>query len=305
MRRTLPALLVVCAGLVLAGCGAGRAPQESAGVATVVATTSQVADFVRVVGGDAVQVRQVVKAGVDPHEYEPSPADQEAIRSSGAIFENGLGLESWVAGAVKAAGSKVPVVDTSHGASLRRASEEGQQTDPHIWQDPANAKVMVSNVARGLTAALPLRAADIAARASAYATELDALDADVRRQIDTIPAAQRKLVTNHDALGYFADRYGITVVGSVIPSFDTQADLSASQLSALVSTIRAQGVKAIFAESSLPAKTAETVARDAGVRIVAGEGSLYADSLGPPGSDGDTYLKMVRHNTRQLVDNLR
>ena len=163
---------------------------------------------------------------------------------------------------------------------------------------------MVANIARGLAAAVPERAGDIESRAAAYSAELDTLDGDVRRQIDTIPAPQRKLVTNHDALGYFTDRYGITLVGSVIPSFDSQAELSSSQLSALISTIRAQGVKAIFAESSLPAKTAATVARDAGVKVVDGEGALYVDSLGPPGSDGDTYVKMVRHNTRQLVANL-
>ena len=270
----------------------------------MVATTPQVGDFVRIVGGDAVTVHQVVDAGVDPHEFEPSPADQEAIRRSRVIFENGLDLESWVSGAVKAAGAKAPVIDTSEGASLRTASAEGRAVDPHIWHDPANAKIMVANIARGLTAAVPERAGDIAARAAAYRAELDALDREVRAQIDTIPPASRKLVTNHDALGYFTDRYGITLVGSVIPSFDSQAELSSNQLSALVATIKAQGVKAIFAESSLPAKTAETVARDAGVKVVAGENALYADSLGPPGSPADTYVAMVRHNTRQLVENL-
>lgn len=289
--------------LFLIGCG-GSKPAATTGRPTVVATTPQVADFVRVVGGDAVEVHQVLRPGVDPHEYEPSPADQEAIRSARAIFENGLGLEDWVAQAVRSAGAKAPVVDTSQGATLRRSSEEGAETDPHIWHDPANAKVMVANVARGLAAAVPERSAEISARAEAYTAALDALDADVRSQIDTIPPARRKLVTNHDALGYFTDRYGITLIGSVIPSFDSQAELSASQLSALSSTIKAQGVKAIFAESSLPAKAAETVAKDAGVKVIAGDDALYADSLGPPGSAGDTYLKMVRHNTRQLVVNL-
>jgi len=297
--------LVLLAILVPAACGGGATGDRAAGSrVTVVATTPQVADFVRIVGGDAVAVHQVLQPGVDPHEFEPSPADQEAIRYSSAIFESGLGLEGWVAGAVEAAGAKAPLIDTSQGATLRRASAESRETDPHIWHDPANAKVMVANVARGLTAAVPERAGDISSRSTAYLAEIDALDADARRQIDTIPAAQRKLVTNHDALGYYADRYGITLVGSVIPSFDSQAELSSSQLSALVSTIRAQGVKAIFAESSLPAKTAAAVARDAGVKVVSGPDALYADSLGKPGSDGDTYLKMMRHNTRQLVANL-
>lgn len=296
--------MVAGTALVLGGCGSGGRPSDATSGVTVVATTPQVADFVRIVGGDAVTVHQVVQAGVDPHQYEPSPADQEAIRRSRAIFENGLGLEGWVAGAVEAAGSEAPVIDTSQGATLRKASPEGQAVDPHIWHSPANAKVMVANIARGLAAAVPERAGDISSRAAAYTAEIDALDRDVRAQIETIPAVQRKLVTNHDALGYFTDLYGITLVGSVIPSFDTQAELSSSQLSALVAAIRAQGVKAIFAESSLPAKTAQTVAKDAGVRIVAGDNALYADSLGPPGSPGDTYVAMVRHNTKQIVENL-
>lgn len=294
---------LVCCGLAVAGCGGGT-DHGQAGAPTVVATTPQVADFVRIVGGDDVRVHQVLEAGTDPHEFEPSPADQEAIRTSRAVFENGLGLEGWVAGAVRSAGGRGPVIDTSTGATLRRGSEENQEVDPHLWHDPVNATVMVANIARGLAGALPERAAAIQSRAAAYTAELEALDAEVRGQIDTIPVPQRKLVTNHDALGYFTDRYGITLVGSVIPSFDSQAELSSSQLSALISTIRAQGVKAIFAESSLPAKTAATVARDAGVRVVDGEDALYADSLGPPGSAGDTYVKMVRHNTRQLVANL-
>ncbi len=270
----------------------------------MVATTPQVADMVRNVAGDAVVVHQVVKPGVDPHEYEPSPADQEAIRSAKAVFENGLGLEGWLSATVRSAGAKAPVVDTSAGISVRKASAESQERDPHIWQDPRNAKVMVANIATALAVAVPGQAAGFSARAAAYSAQLDVLDAEVQAQIETIPPQQRKLVTNHDALGYYADRYGITVVGSVIPSFDSQAELSSSQLANLVSTIRAQGVKAIFTESSLPPKTAGTVARDAGVTIIAGADALYADSMGPPGSDGDTYLKMVRHNTRQLVAHL-
>ena len=296
-------MLLACSGFALSGCG-GQGPDRASGGPTVVATTPQVADFVRRVAGGGVVVHQVVRAGVDPHEFEPSPADQEAVRRSRVIFESGLALESWVADTVRSAGAKGPVVDTSAGAQLRQASEEGQEVDPHIWHDPTNAKVMVTNISRGLAAALPDQAAGFASRAAAYSAELDGLDAEVRAQIGSIPEAQRRLVTNHDALGYYADRYGITVVGSVIPSFDSQAELSSRQLAELVANIKAQGVKAIFAESSLPPKTAETVARDAGVTIVAGEDALYADSMGPPGSEGDTYLKMVRHNTRQLVTHL-
>ncbi len=299
---TRRALLLLGTGLLLAGCG-GRS-QQALNEAMVVATTPQVADLVRNVAGDAVVVHQVVKPGIDPHEFEPSPADQEAIRSAKAIFESGLGLETWLAATVRSAGAKAPVVDTSAGIPVRKASAGSQARDPHIWQDPRDAKAMVANIAHGLAAALPDQAAGFASRAAAYSAQLDALDAEVQAQIDTIAPQQRKLVTNHDALGYYADRYGITVVGSVIPSFDSQAELSSRQLADLVASIRAQGVKAIFTESSLPPKAAATVARDAGVTVVTGADALYADSMGAPGSDGDTYLKMIRHNTRQLVAHL-
>jgi len=291
-------LLVVL--LVALGCGSERS--DLGDLLQVVATTPQVADFVRNVGGDDVRVHQVLKVGVDPHEYEPSPADQEAIRASKVIFENGVGLESWVTKAVEAAGSKAPVVDTSNGVVLR-VSGSGEQ-DPHIWHNPLNVKVMVANIEAGLRTAAPERAGRFRQRSASYLEEVSALDAEVRRMVDSIPPMQRKLVTNHDALGYFADHYGLTVVGAVIPSFDSQAELSSRDLAALVARIKAENVKAIFAESSLPSKTAQTVSSDAGVRIVAGEDSLYADSMGTRGTAGETYLSMMRHNAGVLASNL-
>ncbi len=138
---------------------------------------------------------------------------------------------------------------------------------------------------------------------SSGAAELDALDAEIRGQVDALP--NKKLVTNHDAFGYYVERYGLDFVGSVIPSFDTQAELSSRELSALVAKIKSEGVRAVFSEGSLPPKTAETVAREAGVRVVAGDDALYGDSLGLPGSGADTYLKMMRHNTRTIVEGLR
>ena len=130
-----------------------------------------------------------------------------------------------------------------------------------------------------------------------------ALDADIAARIARLP--NKKLVTNHDAFGYYIDRYGLVFEGSIIPSFDTSAELSARDVSRVVDTIKKQGVKAVFSESSLPPKTAEVIAERAGVKVVAGPSSLYGDSLGPSGSDGDTYLKMMEHNTRTIVENLR
>ena len=181
-------------------------------------------------------------------------------------------------------------------------TDEEAAGDPHIWHDPTNAKIMAGNIAAALVAADPADATAYQANLAAYSAKLDALDADIADQIATL--TNKKLVTNHDAFGYYVQRYGLDFVGSVIPSFDTQAELSPTDVNDLVAAIKAQGVKAIFTESSLPPKTAEAIATEAGVKVVAGDDGLYGDSLGPPGSDGDTYLKMMEHNTRSIVDNL-
>jgi zinc/manganese transport system substrate-binding protein/manganese/iron transport system substrate-binding protein len=161
---------------------------------------------------------------------------------------------------------------------------------------------MAANIQRGLATADPANAATFQANLDAYTKQLQALDADVERQIDSL--ANKKLVTNHDAFGYYIDRYGLEFVGSIIPSFDSAAELSGRDIRDLVAKIRATKVKAIFSETSLPARAAETIGREAGVRVVVGEDALYGDALGPPGSDGDTYLRMIRHNTATIVGNL-
>jgi manganese/iron transport system substrate-binding protein len=178
----------------------------------------------------------------------------------------------------------------------------GGAPDPHIWQDPRNAERMAANIERGLAAAEPSSAAAFQANLTAYTRQLQALDAEVQRQVDSL--ANRKVVTDHDAFGYYLDRYGLELAGSVIPSFDSSAELSGRDIRDLVARIRATKVRAVFSETTLPPRAAETIAREAGVRVVEGEDALYGDSLGPPGSDGDTYIKMIRHNTATIVGNL-
>ena len=293
---------VLILGLSVAGCGGGaavggRGRQPVSGRAVrVVATTGQLADFARVVGGDRVEILQLLKANVDPHDYEPTPADLEAVRRADVVLKNGIGLERWLDRTLESAGSDARVVDTSAGVPRRG-------DDPHIWHDATRARTMLGTLAKALRETDPEDASAYAAAEEAYAEELHALDAEILGQIGALP--NKKLVTNHDAFGYYVERYGLEFVGSVIPSFDSQAELSSRELSALVGKIVAQGDRAVFAEGSLPPRTAETVAREAGVRIVAGENALYGDGLGPPGSDADTYLKMMRHNTRTIVDGLR
>jgi zinc/manganese transport system substrate-binding protein len=314
-RRIVVTAVLVVAG-VAAGCSrqqpaaSGDGPPAAGRVLNVVATTTQVADFARNVGGDQVQVTSLLKPGVDAHDYEPSPADLEAIARADLVVRNGVGLEEWLDDTVKSSGFTGPMVDTSQGVKLRAGghAEEGEEQaggddhDPHIWQNPRNAMVMAANIERGLAGAAPAQAATFQANLAAYTKQLQALDAEVERQIDSL--ANKKLVTNHDAFGYYIDRYGLEFVGSVIPSFDSSAELSGRDIRELVAKIRATGVKAIFSETTLPPRAAETIGREAGVKVVVGEDALYGDALGPPGSDGDTYLKMIRHNTATIVSNL-
>jgi manganese/iron transport system substrate-binding protein len=305
MGRRRVGLVAVClAALVVAGCSAsggdaGGDRTGGGGRLRVVATTTQVADLAANVGGDRAQVTSLLKPGIDPHDYEPSPADIDAIAHADLVLENGVGLEAWLGDTIDSSGFDGPVVDTSQGVRLRMV---GGAADPHIWQNPRNAERMAATIERGLAAADPSAATTFQANLAAYTRQLQALDSEVQRQIDSL--ANKRLVTNHDAFGYYIDRYGLQLVGSVIPSFDTSAELSGRDIRDLVARIKATRVKAVFSETSLPPRTAETIGREAGVKVVTGEDALYGDTLGPRGSDGDTYLKMIRHNTRTIVSNL-
>jgi ABC-type Zn uptake system ZnuABC Zn-binding protein ZnuA len=294
-------LAVGCGGSSSGGAAGGGTSTASATKVQVVTTTPILTDFARTIGGDGVDVYSVLKANVDPHDYEPTPADLEAVADADVVVKNGIGLEKWFEDTISSAEPKGTIVDASTGVTVRH--EDGGEGDPHIWQDPRNAKIMVANLARAFEAAAPDLAAGFEQRAAAYTARLDALDADVAAQLGTL--TNKKLVTNHDAFGYYVDRYGLDFVGAVVPSFDSQAELSQQDINNLVAAVTAQGVKAIFSESSLPPKAAEAIAKEAGVKVVEGDGALYGDSLGPEGSGASTYIDMVEHNTKVIVDNLR
>ena len=307
MRRGL-GCCVVLAGWLAAACGghstASTGGSAAGAVVSVVTTTTQITDFTMNVGGAHVKVYAVLKANIDPHDYEPTPADLDAIAKADLIVKNGVGLEKWFDDTIKSADPKGTIVDASRGVKIRPGAG-GSETggDPHIWHNPQNAKIMVTNIAKALEAVDPQDTPSFEKNRTDYSTQLDRLDSETRAQLATL--SNKKLVTNHDAFGYYIDHYGLDFVGSVIPSFDTQTELSPQDVGDLVAKIKAQGVRAVFSESSLPAKTAAAIAKEAGVKVIAGEDGLYGDTLGPPGSDGDTYLKMERHNTKEIVDNLR
>ncbi len=307
MKQVQRMLWAATALTVLAGCGStASGGEKTTGTTTlqVVATTPEVADFVRNIGGSDVVVTQIIKLNVDPHEYEPTPADLQAISAAKIVVKNGVDLEKWLDGTIESAGFAGAVIDSSEGVTLHKGEEEGEENDPHIWHDPRNAKIMVTNIEKGLAAADPAKASAFEANLAKYSTELDQLDAANVAAFAKLPQADRKLVTNHDAFGYYVQRYGLEFVGSVIPSMDTSAELSAKQLTDLVAKIKATGTKAIFTESSLPPKTAEAIAQQAGVKVVAGEDALFGDSLGEQGTPEGTYLGAERHNTEVITEAL-
>jgi zinc/manganese transport system substrate-binding protein len=294
MRGALPGIIAVAT--LAAACGTSPTAMTARSTKPiVVTTTTQTADFVRVIAGDTVVVYDIIRPGVDPHDYEPTAADLHAMTQATVIVTNGLGLEPWLARATKATNRSARIVTTSDGVVLR-------PNDPHIWQSPLNAKIMVGTIAAALAKAMPAQTDTFAANLASYDRQLDALDTDIAHDLAGLTSA--RLVTNHDSFGYLVDRYGLEFVGSILPSFDSSAELSPADIRALVRKIKAQHVKAVFSEASLPPKTAQAVAAEAGVRIVMGNHALYGDSLGPLGSDADTYLKMMRHNVQTLMAEL-
>jgi ABC-type Zn uptake system ZnuABC Zn-binding protein ZnuA len=258
----------------------------------VVATTTQAADLARAVGGDRVAVHRVLAPNADPHDYEVRPRDVKSLAGARLVVRSGGDVDGWLGDAIDSAGADGPVLDLLHAAGP-------VGDDPHWWQDPRRGERAVAAIRRELSAIDPRGGAGYAARADAYTARLRALDAAIARCLSTLPS--RALVTTHDALGYYARRYGLTVVGTVIPSLSTEAQASAGDLARLVRTIRRTGVKAVFAESSVNPKVERAIARESGA--VVGR-SLWADSLGPAGSSGATYIGSLRANTLAIAHGL-
>ena len=297
-----PVTLGLASLLGLGGVVVLPAPVEAASPLRVVATTIQITALTRAVGGENLQVKGLIPAGADPHEFEPTPSDLVAVEGADLILRHGLGLDDWLDRTLKA-GKKANVVTVTRGLQLRQGEEDGKKvTDPHVWHDPANAKRMVDNITAALDRADPANKATYDANALAYKKRLDEARAQVQAILNAIPAADRKLVTNHDALGYFAKAFGLKVVGAVIPSVSTQAEPSAAETAKLLETIRREKVKAIFAESNVNPKLAATLAKEAGVKIVE---DLYGDSLGQPGSGAETVDGMWLANARKIAGALK
>jgi ABC-type Zn uptake system ZnuABC Zn-binding protein ZnuA len=287
--RRLPPLLALLV-VVVACADSGHSDAD----VDAVATTTQLADFVHNVGGDRVSVDSILRPNSDPHEYEPRPSDATAIAKADVVFRSGGDLDQWLDEVVDSAGG-----DAQQVTLIDSVKREGD--DPHWWQNPRNAILAVAAIRDALIEVDPAGRTGYQRRAATYTAKLRRLDADVQRCIDRVPPAKRKLVTTHDALGYFADRYGIDVIGAVIPSLSTQAQPSAKDVQKLVDQIKSEGVEAIFPEASLSKKLEQAISREAGAKV---GGQLWADTLGPQGSSGATYLGAIRANTATLADGM-
>ncbi len=290
MRRRIA--LLVLATVALAGCGDDGS--GGAGETRVVATTTQVADLVRNVGGQRVDVHQILQPNSDPHEYEPRPSDAQAIADAQAIVRSGGDVDEWMDDLLDNAGA-----DATQLTLIDVVRTRGD--DPHWWQDPRNAERAVTAIREQLIDVDPGARRIYERNAAEYLRALARLDRAAATCVGELPPSRRKLVTSHDALGYYADRYGLEVIGAVIPSLSTQAQPSAKDVQELVDQIRATGVKAIFPESSLNPKLEDAVARESGAST---GGALWADSLGPEGSSGATYLDSIAANTAAIVEGL-
>lgn len=320
----MPAAMIAGAtAFALAGCATpGSDGSGASGDFTVVASTTQVADFTRALVGESATVTQLVQPDQSAHSFDPSAQQLRALGEADALVVNGAGLEEWLDDAVAASGFDGVLIESSEGIELggeahdhddgdeanSEAAHEGEahddhaEGDPHIWTDPHNAERMVENIAHGLEELDGADADAIAANEDLYLAQLAALDEWVHENIEAVPADRRLLVSNHDAFTYFTAAYDITFVGSIIPSFDDNAEPSAAEIDELVAAIEKTGVRGVFSEASISPRAAETIAAEAGVTVYSGEDALYGDSLGPEGSDGATYLGSQIHNVRLIVE---
>lgn len=314
-----PALVLVLGLFALAACKAGSNQSSNTGVETrtlhVVATTTIIGDVVSQIGGDAIQLTVLLPVGTDPHTFDPTPRDLSTLSDSDIVFANGAGLESFLDRFIASAGetgstSKAKMVFLSQGINLRQFQAQSSQStiasdeqgiDPHIWFDPSNVKIWAQNIQQTLTDLDPAHAKYYIANANAYSAQLDDLDNWITEQVSQVPESNRKIVSDHQVFGYFADRYGFENAGAVIPSFSSASQPSAKEVAALEDTIKNLNVPAIFVGVTANPTLAESVAADIGVKVI----PIYTGSLSEPGGSADSYLAFMHTDIAAMVNALK
>jgi zinc/manganese transport system substrate-binding protein len=289
MRRGL--FWLVSLALIAAACPA-RAQERL----NVVASFSILGDFVKNVGGDRVNVTTLVGPDGDVHVYTPAPADAKKIADAKLLVINGLGLEGWLPRLLQASGSKAPITIATKGIAPLKV---GSDADPHAWQSVVNAKVYVTNIRDALVAADPADAEVFRANTQAYLANLDALDREVREAVARIPPARRKVISTHDAFGYFAAAYGIQFIAPL--GVSTESEASARDIAGIITQIKASKIPAVFLENISDPRLISRIASETGARV---GGTLYSDSLTGEKGEVPTYIDMVRHNIKTLTSAL-
>ncbi|WP_108520972.1 metal ABC transporter solute-binding protein, Zn/Mn family [Bradyrhizobium algeriense] len=283
--------LLICLGLI-----AVSSPVRAQDRLNVVASFSILGDFVRNVGGDRVNVTTLVGPNSDAHVYVPTPADAKRVADAKLVFVNGLGFEGWLSRLLKAAGGKASIVTTTSGIAPLKL---GSIADPHAWQSVANAKVYVANIRDALVAAAPADAGAFKANAAAYLADLDALDRELREAIAKIPESRRKVISTHNAFGYFAAAYGVEFIAPL--GVSTESEASARDIAKIITQIRATKIPAVFLEDITDPRLMGRISAETGARV---GGTLYSDSLTGEKGDSPTYIAMVRHNIKALTSAL-
>lgn len=283
-------LWLVCLVLVAA------APARAQDRPNVVASFSILGDFARNVGGERVSVTTLVGPDSDAHVYAPAPADAKKIADARLVIVNGLGLEGWLPRLLQASGSKAPIIVATRGIAPLKS---GSDADPHAWQSVANAKIYVANIRDALVAADPAGAEVFRKNAQAYLVKLDALDREVREAIALVPQARRKVISTHDAFGYFASAYGIEFIAPL--GVSTESEASARDIAGIIRQIKASGIPAVFLENISDDRLIRRISAETGARV---GGTLFSDSLTGEKGDAPTYIDMVRHNIKALTSAL-
>jgi zinc/manganese transport system substrate-binding protein len=299
--------LLILVGLAAAASILPASAQQEATKLKVVATFSILGDFARNVGGDRVEVTTLVGPNDDVHVYTPTTADAEAIRDARLVIVNGLGLEGWLPRLVESSGSNATTVVATHGIVPRKIAageilsrgHGAGSMDPHAWQSVANAEIYVANIRDAMVAADPANAATYRANASAYLAKLQTLDHDVREALAPIPVERRKLISTHDAFGYFAAAYDITFLAP--QGVSTETEPSARDIATITTQIKKDKIPAVFLENISDQRLIRQIASETGAAI---GGTLYSDSLTAKDGEAPSYIEMVRHNIRTVASAL-
>jgi ABC-type Zn uptake system ZnuABC Zn-binding protein ZnuA len=302
-RSIIPILLIL--SIALAACEPSPSKSMQATSFEVVAVESFLADITRQVAGERVVVSSLVQSGMDPHTFEPAPRDIIMISESQLLIVNGAGLESWLETMLDQESITIPVIEASAGLAPRRPSSAelvDEAIDPHFWLDPIHVFTYTWNIRDALIAMDPEGRDTYETNADNYIAQLRELDSWIITQVEQVPPENRLLVTNHESFGYFADRYGFYIIGTIIPSVSSGSTPTALQLTDLIKKIQDAHAKAVFLEAGSNPELAETIAEETGVIIVTG---LLTHALTGPEGPADTYINMMKYNTQLIVDALK